>query len=301
MLPTLLQECLMRALAAAIIAGEAILEIYQGEIDVVYKEDDTPLTLADERAHSVILNHLQTESPHSIPVLSEEGKHASYDERRKWEYFWLVDPLDGTKEFVKKRGEFSVNIALIERKRPVLGVVLAPVGGLVYLAAEGLGAYKLFYGERTEHLLAVLRTSKETSAPLPGILESGEKLPMEQPPDSRGDGISVVGSRSHGTEAVANFVGALEQQHGKVELKPAGSALKFCLVAQGSADMYPRFGPTMEWDTAAGQCVVEQSGGAVLRMSDRAPLDYNKRDLRNPYFIALGSNSRDFWFPFEGA
>lgn len=271
-----LEQCLTISLLAATKAGEAILAVYQGDIDASYKDDKTPLTLADERAHAIIENHLLGE----IPILSEEGRHAPYNERKGWEYFWLVDPLDGTKEFIKKRGEFTVNIALIHKNRPVLGVVFVPAGGSLYFAAEGIGAYKL-------------KSAEIDSADLDRILDVAKKLPLDQPGNRSGSKLRIVGSRSHATKGLEAFVQRVKEKYGDVEFVQAGSALKFGLIAEGSADIYPRFGPTMEWDTAAGQCVVEQSGGAVLRLNEKTPLDYNKRDLHNPNFICIGKHSRD--------
>jgi len=280
MLSSFLQESLTLSLLAAIKAGEAILAVYQGNIDVTYKDDKTPLTVADERAHAIIENHLSTEGLKQIPVLSEEGKLTPYDERKRWEYFWLVDPLDGTKEFIKRRGEFTVNIALIHKNRPVLGVVFVPASGYLYFAAEELGAYKL-------------ESAGMDSAELDRVLDLAKRLPLDQSGMRPGSKLRIVGSRSHATKGLEDFVQRVKEKYGDVEFIPAGSALKFGLIAEGSADIYPRFGPTMEWDTAAGQCVVEQSGGAVLRMNEKKPLDYNKKDLHNPDFTCIGKHSRN--------
>jgi 3'(2'), 5'-bisphosphate nucleotidase len=264
-LPSFLENCLASALVAAKKAGDEILEVYFGDIDVTYKEDNTPLTLADERAHRAILKILPAFSQDEIPILSEEGKDISYEKRADWKYLWLVDPLDGTKEFVKRRDEFTVNIALIQNNRPVVGVVFLPAVGSLYFAAEGLArALRLPSHEATG------RPSKQ---------------------------INLVGSRSHGIEALSDFVDKMKDNYDEVGFVPAGSALKFCLVAEGKADLYPRFGPTMEWDTAAGHCVVEQSGGAVVRMSEKTTLTYNKQDLHNPHFICLGKNFKNVDLP----
>jgi len=279
MLSSFLQESLTISLLAAARAGEAILDVYQGDIDVAYKDDKTPLTVADERAHAIIENQLSTEGFKQLPVLSEEGKHTPYDERKGWEYFWLVDPLDGTKEFIKRRGEFTVNIALMHKNRPILGVVLVPASGYLYFAAEGFGAYKLEDAR-------IDRTDLNT------IVDIANRLPLQQPGNRSRSKLRIVGSRSHATKGVEDFVQGVKEKYEDVEFIPAGSALKFGLIAEGSADIYPRFGPTMEWDTAAGQCVVEQSGGAVLRLNDKAPLDYNKKDLHNSDFICIGKHSR---------
>jgi 3'(2'), 5'-bisphosphate nucleotidase len=290
-LNTFFQECLSRALLAAKTAGEAILSVYQDHIDVTYKDDKTPLTLADERAHAIISSRLSEGGLKQPPVLSEEGKHTPYDTRKTWEYFWLVDPLDGTKEFIKRRGEFTVNIALIKKNKPVLGVVFVPVTGFLYFAVEGLGSYKLEGAEVLSQCLNNNDMSGEGSISIDRIVNFANKLPLDRPPGSSGKKVTMVGSRSHGSKALEHFVRTAQQRYGDVEFRPAGSALKFGLIAEGTVQIYPRLGPTMEWDTAAGQCVVEQSGGAVLRLPERTPLDYNKRDLRNPHFICTGKHS----------
>lgn len=292
-----LEKCLFEALIAAKNAGEAILEVYHGAIDVSYKADDSPLTLADKRAHGAIASHLTSDSTRNIPILSEEGKHTPYQERQEWEYYWLVDPLDGTKEFVKRSDEFTVNIALIKRDRPVLGVVFLPAIGSLYFAAEGLGAYKLEDVGAIGHLFTGAGEFSEGDKPLKNLTEAAVRLPLQQSVEKSADQLNLVGSRSHGTEALSEFVEQAKQQYKKVDFVPAGSALKLCLVAEGSADIYPRFGPTMEWDTAAGHCVVEQSGGEVVDMEKRAPLDYNKKDLHNPYFVCIAKHFREVSLP----
>jgi 3'(2'), 5'-bisphosphate nucleotidase len=288
-----LRQYLAPALVAASRAGEAILEFYESDFDVTYKDDDTPLTLADESAHRAVWDHLTSKAPGHFPILSEEGKQTPYEERKKWDYFWLVDPLDGTKEFIKGRDEFSVNIALIRKNRPVLGVVFLPALGSLYFAAEGIGSYKLEDLEAVEQLIGEQGQPQHDEVLLDALLEAAIRLPIHQPPKSSRDKVVLVGSRSHATKALTDFVHNVEQRYEKVEFTPAGSALKFCLVAEGRADIYPRLSPTMEWDTAAGHCVVEQSGGKVIRVVERKSLDYNKRDLRNPHFICMGKYSKD--------
>jgi 3'(2'), 5'-bisphosphate nucleotidase len=284
------QKCLSRALIAAMKAGEAILSVYQDQIDVTYKDDKSPLTLADQRAHAIVVDLLSTESLKGIHLLSEEGKHTSYEERKGWDYFWLVDPLDGTKEFIHRRGEFTVNIALIKRNKPVLGVVLVPARGSLYFAAEGLGSYKLENADVVSRFIDDSEASGEKNSPIDHIVNVAKKLPLDHPSDRK---ITVVGSRSHASNALTSFVQTAEQKYGSVEFIPAGSALKFGLVAEGTAHVYPRLGPTMEWDTAAGQCVVEQSGGAVIDLTSKTPLAYNKQELLNPHFMCTGKHSRD--------
>lgn len=261
-LATLLPE--VRQLVAE--AGAAILEVYGGAHDVQYKADDSPITRADRAAHEILSAGLARLTP-EIPVLSEESaeEHANAV-RRHWRELWLVDPLDGTKEFIGRNGEFTVNVALVREHRPVLGVVAAPVLGLTYWGADGIGAFVSRAGEPDR----ALRVRRPAADPL-----------------------VVVGSRSHRGDSLDGVLARL----GPHELRPMGSSLKFCLVADGSADFYPRLGPTSEWDTAAAQAVVEAAGGAVTTL-DGQPLRYNERDtLLNPHFLAFGDASRD-WHRF---
>ena len=294
---SLIENCLTSALVAAKRAGDEILEVYFGDIDVTYKEDNSPLTLADKRAHRAILETLAALSQNDIPILSEEGKEIPYEQRAQWEYLWVVDPLDGTKEFVKRRDEFTVNIALIENNRPVVGVVFLPAVGSLYFAAEGLGSYKLEKIETVGHLLDGAGNSSEETLDLSMVVDEALRLPSRETTGRRSNQINLVGSRSHGLEALSDFVNKMKEKYDEVGFVPAGSALKFCLVAEGKADLYPRFGPTMEWDTAAGHCVVEQSGGAVVRMTEKTPLVYNKKDLHNPHFICLGKRFKEVNLP----
>ena len=294
---TALLSYLLPALLAAKEAGKAILEVYHGKIDVTYKDDDSPLTMADKRAHSAILNRLTSDSISNIPIISEEGKQTPYEERSQWEKFWLVDPLDGTKEFVKRSDEFTVNIALIHRCRPVVGVVSLPAAGRIYFAAEGLGSYKLEDTELAEQVFLGKRESSQGRVRMEDLIAEATRLPIHQPANRSTDRVNLVGSRSHGAEALGDFVKRMKEQYNEVKFVPAGSALKLCLVAEGRADLYPRFGPTMEWDTAAGHCVVEQSGGTVVSMDGKIPLSYNKRDLHNPYFVCVGKHLRDINLP----
>jgi 3'(2'), 5'-bisphosphate nucleotidase len=215
-----------------------------------------------------------------VPILSEEGKGIAYEDRKKWECFWLVDPLDGTKEFIKRNGEFTVNIAMICNEKPVLGVVYVPVQDVYYFGAEEIGAYQL----NNSNILNLLdeKFPEDTPGLTEKIISQAARLPMEKPADAP---FTVVGSRSHSTKAVEDFVEKMKAKYERVEFVSAGSSLKLCLVAEGKADVYPRLGPTMEWDTAAGQAVVEQSGGNVLNADTHAPLTYNKENLLNPWFI----------------
>ncbi|WP_307794896.1 3'(2'),5'-bisphosphate nucleotidase CysQ [Alkalihalobacillus sp. BA299] len=251
----------------AVEAGKDILSVYETDFSVENKQDDSPLTLADRKSHIKIVEGLEQHYP-NIPILSEEGKHQSYSERKEWDYAWVVDPLDGTKEFVKRNGEFTVNIALIKDGTPILGVIYAPVLDVAYVGEQGQGAYKV------ENVLE--KVNKQI--PLEDI---GIALPIKEERDY----CSVVASRSHLSKETEEYIETLKEKHGKVELTSAGSSLKLCLVAEGKADVYPRFAPTMEWDTAAGQAVVECAGGKVVTTDTNEPLKYNKENLLNPWFI----------------
>ncbi|WP_019394592.1 3'(2'),5'-bisphosphate nucleotidase CysQ [Priestia filamentosa] len=259
---------LLNLIRIATNAGTEILGVYDSEdIALEIKDDDSPLTLADKKSHEVIAASLQKEHP-TIPLLSEEGTHLPYHERKEWDYFWVVDPLDGTKEFVKRNGEFTVNIALVHKNVPLIGAIYVPVWDTVYFAKKGLGAYKL---ENCKEVLA-----KEAES----FQEKAEKLPLAQ----ERKGLNVVASRSHMSEDTKQFVKELEKEAEEVNIVSAGSSLKFCLVAEGKADVYPRFAPTMEWDTAAGHAIVEEAGGKVTKQ-DGTPLLYNKEELVNPWFV----------------
>ncbi|MBW1902174.1 MAG: 3'(2'),5'-bisphosphate nucleotidase CysQ [Deltaproteobacteria bacterium] len=276
---------LLTALLAATEAGRAILKIYNRGFNVQYKEDQSPLTLADKRSHDIIVSYLSNQTDHRLPILSEEGQNIPYQQRSQWKYFWLVDPLDGTKEFIKKNGEFTVNIALIDRNRPVLGVVYVPDKGVLYFAAEGLGAYR----SDNSDLFEMIRISASKSNKfelLNTIIDDSSKLPHDDPHSGLMDSpLIIMGSRSHSTKELEDFVEDMRRKHRKVELISAGSSLKLCLVAEGTADIYPRLGPTMEWDTAAGQTIVEEAHGSVLDFKSNEPLRYNKENLLNPWFV----------------
>ncbi len=237
-------------------AGAAILEVYNGpDFNVEHKDDNSPLTAADQAAHHVIADGLAALTP-DIPVLSEEGRDIPYAERSRWERFWLVDPLDGTKEFIKRNGEFTVNIALIEDGRPRFGVVYAPALDALYVGDVGVGAWKQ--------------------------VDDGERTPLQVRAPGAGEGHAVVKSRSHPSGELAEYLETIQV----ADSVPVGSSLKFCVVAEGRATLYPRFGPTMEWDTGAGHAVVEAAGGRLVR-ADAAdqPLRYNKENLLNGFFI----------------
>jgi 3'(2'), 5'-bisphosphate nucleotidase len=270
-------KLILTTILAAKRAGEAILEVYDSDFAVEQKDDKSPLTLADKRSHEIIENVLEqtvTANNSTVPILSEEGKEIPYDERIKWEYFWLVDPLDGTKEFIKRNGEFTVNIALIHKHKPVLGIIYIPVKEVFYIAAINFGAYKL---ENSSILTEDLSIEE--------LIDKSQKLPLNSNDKTT---LTVIGSRSHTSEEFTEFVKQLNQKHENVEFISSGSSLKLCLVAEGKADVYPRFGPTMEWDTAAGQAIVEQAKCTVMEAETNEPLNYNKSNLLNPFFIVSG-------------
>jgi 3'(2'), 5'-bisphosphate nucleotidase len=246
-------------------AGRRILDIYERGFSVAAKDDGSPLTEADNAAHELIVARLQELTP-DVPILSEESAGISFDERSRWTRFWLVDPLDGTKEFVNRRGDFTVNIAWVEHARPVLGVVYAPVSGAAYFAARGGGAF--------EQVGTCGRASIRAR-------------------EYHGGKAIVAASRSHAGDHLGAFLAALEKREGAYESVSMGSALKLCLVAAGKADVYPRLGPTSEWDTAAAQCVVEEAGGRVINIAGN-PLVYNKSSILNPWFLCCGAGDYDW-------
>lgn len=256
--PAALLPGVMQVVAAA---GAAILEVYAADHGVEYKADDSPLTRADSAAHAILTAGLRALTP-EIPVLSEEDAVGHVPAvRQAWREYWLIDPLDGTKEFISRNGEFTVNVALVREHRAVLGVVAAPVLDKVYYGAEGVGAFVVDKGAAARPI----QVRRPAASPL-----------------------IVVGSRSHRGDSLDSVLERL----GPHEMRPMGSSLKFCLVAEGTADFYPRLGPTSEWDTAAAQAVVEAAGGAVTTL-DGLPLRYNERDtLLNPHFLVSGDTSR---------
>ncbi len=247
------------AIKAAIKAGDEILDVYQNtDFDIEYKSDNSPLTLADKRAHKVIVEHL---IPTNIPILSEEGKTIPFDERKSWEQFWLVDPLDGTKEFIKRNNEFTVNIALIQGDSPIAGVVFVPVTRVLYWADQN-GSFRANVGEESE-------------------LNEIEQLPVS----SKRTTFVIVGSKSHMNPETEEFIQSIDTKGKAIEIKSKGSSLKICMVAEGNADIYPRLGPTMEWDTAAGHAIVKFAGKKVFQFENKEQVVYNKENLLNPWFV----------------
>jgi len=265
-----MMQLLDQVLEIAVLAGQEILDVYENDFAVDYKGDGSPLTIADRRAHTLIQEKLEQIVP-KIPVLSEESKPEAVEQRQNWDRFWLVDPLDGTKEFVKRNGEFTVNIALIEKNRPVLGVVHTPVQSMSHFAAEGAGAFK--------------------------IEAQGERMPISVREAVKGQ-VTMVASRSHSGEEVDRFREAVELDFGPVQIASMGSSLKLCLVAEGAADIYPRLGLTSEWDTAAAHCVLNVAGGSVIDLAGN-PLVYNKPDILNPWFLACGGKNVN-WNRYSG-
>jgi len=262
------ESLVIKVLKLAYKAGTAIMDIYQKPFDVELKDDNSPLTIADKTAHMIIAEGL---SDTGLPLLSEEGIHLDYENRKKWKDFWLVDPLDGTKEFIKKNGDFTVNIALISNQQPVFGVVYAPVPGFIYWGSSS-GSFRLDVKHSAD--IEFIRSQElETKAKkLPYILKT--------------DGYLVLGSRSHMNAETELFINDLRKSHPDLTFVSSGSSLKFCTLAEGGADIYPRFGPTMEWDTAAGHAVAIFAGCSVIQADNGLPVVYNKPSLKNPFFIA---------------
>ena len=256
-----LHHLLLDVVALSRDAGRAILGVYSSSFTVQEKDDASPLTEADLRSQEILASGLRRLRP-ELPILSEEAEAIPFAKRSRWDWLWIIDPLDGTKEFVQRNGEFTVNVALVHDHRPVLGVVHAPVLETDYYACEGYGAFKSHGG---------------SSAPIHAATRAASP-------------VRVVGSRSHRGSSLDGFL----ERVGPHELVAVGSSLKFCLVAEGSADVYPRLGPTCEWDTAAGQCVLEQAGGQVVDLEGR-PLTYNARsELLNPFFLAFADDRVDW-------
>ncbi len=253
------------------------MPIYNSEIQVELKEDNSPLTQADKKSNEVITEYLK-DTPY--PILSEEGKSILYSERKGWERFWLVDPLDGTKEFIKRNGEFTVNIALIENGIPIIGVIYVPVTDCLYFASKERGAYIVKDHNLEFEFDLQLNNPGEANEMSIGK-HSGIKLPIKK----NGRPFTVVASRSHLSEDTETYINKLKEKHGEVEMISSGSSLKLCLVAEGKADVYPRLAPTMEWDTAAGQAIVECAGKKVVDFGTGLPMTYNKENLLNPHFI----------------
>jgi len=236
----------------ALEAGKTIMEIYKKDFSVEYKDDKSPLTEADVKSNEIICSALK-KLYQNIPIMSEENKQVEYDTRKDWEYYWCIDPIDGTKEFIKKNDEFTVNIALVHKNTPVLGVVYAPAIEIMYSAKKDEGAYL-----------------------------NAEKLPLKTNTNKK-EKLFVVASKSHLSDETQEFIDNLDTK--KVEQISKGSSLKLCMVADGSADIYPRLAPTMEWDTAAADAIVREAGKMTYQFESNEPVIYNKQDLLNPWFV----------------
>jgi len=265
---TELRNKLLVAIEASVKAGEAIMEIYERDFQIEIKGDNSPLTEADLASNKIIVNYL---SKTDVPIISEENKLVSYSERKSWDRCWIVDPIDGTKEFIKKNGEFTTNIALVENNALVLGVIYVPATRELYYTNEDkTSSYKTIIPEginsNVEKLL-FLSEDKMNISPL-----NNEK-------------IRVVGSRSHMNDDTLSYIDELKENYKEIEIVSKGSSLKFCLVAEGKADVYPRFAPTMEWDTAAGQAICEAVGLEVIDQETEAPMKYNRENLLNNHFL----------------
>ena len=264
-------ENLKIAISSALLAGFEILKIYnESDINIDYKNDNSPLTNADISSNRIIISQL---SKTKLPILSEESKIIDYSIRKSWKTLWIVDPIDGTKEFIKKNGEFTVNIALIQNKKPVLGVIFAPVLGDLYYSLDGLGSFKLNIAEK--------------NFKIDEILSSSIKLSKK----SKLNSFTVIGSKSHMNEATKQYIENLKLKHKKINIISAGSSLKFCLVAEGKANCYPRFGPTMEWDTAAGQSICINAGFKTIDQLTGDEISYNRKVLKNNSFLVSENES----------
>lgn len=260
-----MNELLKIAITASLEAGKRIMEIYDNEnFEVDFKSDDSPLTKADLASHNIILSHLEKTD---YPILSEEGKHLDYKIRKTWKQLWIVDPIDGTKEFIKKNGEFTVNIALVENQIPIMGVIYVPALKELYFANKDIGSFKV------NNITEFSSLSK--------IMEHASKLPL---PNNR-ENITVVASKSHLSKETEDYIKNLEKEHGDVTSISKGSSLKLCMVAEGEADEYPRFAPTMEWDTAAGQAICKYAGKTVYDYKTQKEMLYNRKDLLNEWFL----------------
>ena len=260
-----MKDLLNTTIIAVLEAGKAVLEIYHsGEFEEEIKIDKSPLTRADIASHNIIMSYLtKTE----IPVLSEEGKSISYGERKGWNRLWIVDPIDGTKEFIKRNGEFTINIALIEDQLPLIGVIFVPVTGELYFSSKDIGSFKVAVDLHNFDIEKLISKAK--------------KLPLQ----SKGKTFTIVASRSHMSPETESYIQEMQNTHGSVNLISKGSSLKLCLVAEGQADCYPRFAPTMEWDTAAGQAICMFSGFEVIDWITKKTMVYNRKELLNNWFL----------------
>ena len=260
-----MKNILQTSIQTALEAGKAIMEIYEQDFSIEIKDDKSPLTEADRVSNAIICENLKD----TFPIISEENKLIDFNQRKHWDKHWLIDPIDGTKEFIKKNGEFTVNIALIEKGLPILGVVYLPAKKILYFSSAEIGSYKYTINE------------KEEVPELDDLLNKSQKLSGEFLPEK----YTIVASRSHMSPETETFISDCKAKYGEVELISKGSSIKLCLVAEGSAHAYPRLAPTMEWDTAAAHAVAKFAGCQVLDFNTKKELAYNKENLLNPYFI----------------
>ena len=260
-----MKTLLETAILAALEAGKSILQIYYSdEFDVEMKGDNSPLTKADIASHNVIISFLKKTN---IPILSEEGKSIAYEERKKWNQLWIVDPIDGTKEFIKRNDEFTVNIALVEDQKTSIGVIFVPAIGVLYFSTKEMGSFKVEVDLENFDVKT--------------LIAEGNKLPLKVKDST----FTIVASRSHMSSETEAYIQDMRKKHGEVNLISKGSSLKLCMVAEGQADCYPRFAPTMEWDTAAGQAICEHAGFQVIDWKTKAPMLYNRKELLNNWFL----------------
>ncbi len=261
---------IVTAIKASILAGEEIMKVYEsGNFEVSSKDDNSPLTLADKNAHNTIVNYLKATD---IKILSEEGKDIEYNVRKDWKKFWLVDPLDGTKEFIKQNGDFTVNIALIENNLPVAGIIYIPVYKELYFGEKNIGSFKI--NKISSNDLEKLNSIND-------FIGVSKKLPIK----TERTKYTAVGSRSHKSAETQKYFETLQKKHGDIDIISRGSSLKICMVAEGKADIYPRLGPTMEWDTAAGHAIAIAANCSFTIANTKNELSYNKENLLNPYFV----------------
>jgi 3'(2'), 5'-bisphosphate nucleotidase len=270
----MLEKLLFLSLEAAVEAGKETLKYYNKEFTVDYKSDDSPLTQADLDSNSKINEYLRYTG---IPILSEENTIVEFNERNKWEYLWVIDPVDGTKEFIKNRGEYTVNIALVHHNKPVMGVIYAPVTKELFFGCEGIGAFKITDASQiTEFGSHLLKTA------------------LSLPSNSDREELIIVASKSHRNTDTENFIQNISSMWPNTSTASYGSSLKLCYLAEGKADIYPRLGPTMEWDTAAGHAIIEAAGFSILAYPNMTAMRYNKENLLNPYFIAFNPKYKKY-------
>lgn len=266
------------AIKAALKAGEQVLNIYNSEYSTTFKEDKSPLTTADISSHECIAGFLVEAG---FPLLSEEGRNIPWETRRMWHYFWMVDPLDGTKEFISRNGEFTVNIALVAGQNPLIGVIYIPVSGMLYFGNPEIGSWSVD---------SFSRPIDPEATSLDSLLKICTRLPVKENTEQ----VTILASRSHLTQETSNIIDRIRHEFADCEIINAGSSLKFCRMAEGNAQYYPRFSPTMEWDTAAGHAIASFAGISVKAWPGMLPLVYNKENLVNPWFIAHKEGLPDF-------